>query len=68
MKYAIVIERTKTGYSAYAPDVPGCGATGKTVRQVKRMLTEALELHIESLREHGEAVPKPTTRTDYVAA
>jgi predicted RNase H-like HicB family nuclease len=66
MKYAIVIEKTGTGFSAYAPDVPGCGVSAPTVAEVKRLLTEALGFHFESLREHGEPVPPPISQPDFV--
>lgn len=68
MKYAVIIEKTRTGYSAYAPDVPGCGVAAKTIPQVKRRLAEAMELHLQSLRENGEAIPRPTTRAEYLEA
>ncbi len=59
MKYTVVIEETDNGYSAYAPDVPGCVAAGDTVSEVENLIREALALHLESLREHGEPVPEP---------
>ena len=59
MKYTVVIEETDNGYSAYAPDVPGCVAAGDTVSEVEDLIREALVLHLESLREHGEPVPEP---------
>ena len=59
MKYTVVIEETDNGYSAYAPDVPGCVAAGDTVPEVEDLIREALVLHLESLREHGEPVPEP---------
>ena len=58
MKYTVVIEETDNGYSAYAPDVPGCVAAGDTVSEVEDLIREALVFHIESLREHGEPVPE----------
>ena len=59
VKYTVVIEETDNGYSAYAPDVPGCVAAGDTVSEVEDLIREALVFHIESLREHGEPVPEP---------
>ena len=59
VKYTVVIEETDNGYSAYAPDVPGCVAAGDTVPEVEDLIREALVLHLESLREHGEPVPEP---------
>ena len=69
MEYVVVIERGADGsYSAYVPDLPGCVACGDTVDQARAELAEAVQLHIESLREHGEPVPPPVTTTDRVRA
>ena len=65
-KYAIVIEKAKRNYSAYAPDVPGCIATGATAEEAGRKLMEALASHLELMREAGETIPKPSTVTDYI--
>ena len=62
-KYAVIYERGKRNWSAYLPDLPGCVATGKTRAIVERRIKEAVSLHIESLRFHGEPVPVPTTET-----
>ena len=59
VEYAIVIENSPRNYSAYVPDLPGCIATGATKAQVVRMIREAIEFHIEGLRDHGEPVPAP---------
>ncbi len=61
MKYAILIERTDNGYSAYAPDLPGCIAAADTKIEVEELIREALSLHLESLREHGDPIPEPQT-------
>lgn len=61
MAYVAVIEKTRTGYSAYVPDLPGCVATGCTRGRVEKLIAEAIEFHIEGMRESGEAIPKPTT-------
>jgi predicted RNase H-like HicB family nuclease len=66
MKYAVVIEWADGNYSAYVPDVPGCVATGKTVAEAQRNITEALAFHFEGLRRHGEPIPEPTTVTSTV--
>jgi len=50
MRYLTIIEKTKTGYSAYSPDVPGCMATGETKDEVERNIKEAIEFHLEGLR------------------
>ena len=61
VKYTVVIEKSPNNYAAYVPDLPGCIATGKTEGEVIAEIREAIAFHIESLVEHGEAVPKPQT-------
>ena len=69
MDYAIIIEKAEDGtFSAYIPDLPGCIATGDTPEEVRQLITEAVKLHLESLRAHGEPVPPPTTMVDTVRA
>lgn len=66
MKYLIVIEPTGTGFSSYSPDLPGCVSTGETREQIERNMREAIELHVEGLREEGYFVPEPGTSSAYV--
>jgi len=66
MKYLVVVEPTNTGFSAYSPDLPGCVSTGVTREEVERNMQEAIELHIEGLREEGYPVPEPSTSSSYV--
>jgi predicted RNase H-like HicB family nuclease len=66
MRYLIVIEKTKTGYSAYSPDLNGCVATGRTRSAVEKTMREAIEFHLEGLREEGEKVPSPRSYSTYV--
>jgi predicted RNase H-like HicB family nuclease len=61
-KYLIIIEKTKTGYSAYSPDLPGCVSVGKTISETEYNMKEAIEFHIEGMIEEGYEVPKPTIR------
>ena len=65
-KYLIIVEETKTGYSAFSPDVSGCGSTGSTKEEVERNIQEALEFHIETLREEGYEIPEPSSYSSYV--
>lgn len=65
-KYLIVIERTETGYSAYSPDLPGCVATGATVVETEQAMREAMEFHVEGLREDGEPIPEPEAVAEYI--
>lgn len=66
MKYLVVIEPTGTGFSAYSPDLPGCVSTGTTRAEVEVNMREAIELHLEGLREEGYPVPVPSTSSAYV--
>ncbi|MGH9492769.1 MAG: type II toxin-antitoxin system HicB family antitoxin [Terriglobales bacterium] len=66
MKYTVIYEKSSTGYGAYVPDLPGCVATARTLEKTKKLIREAIELHIESLKQHGERVPEPTTVSDYI--
>ena len=66
MRYAVVIEQAANNYSAYVPDLPGCVATGSTIAEAEQAIREAIEFHIEGLREDGATVPQPTSRVDYV--
>ena len=68
MRYAIVIEQTPHNYSAYAPDLPGCAATGATLSEVQQQIKAAIEFHLEGLREEGLPIPEPTTLCEYVEA
>ncbi|MCK4850166.1 MAG: type II toxin-antitoxin system HicB family antitoxin [Phycisphaerae bacterium] len=69
MDYVIVIEKANDGsYSAYVPDLPGCVSCGDTLEEAKELIKEAVRLHIDSLRRHGEAVPNPSATTDTVHA
>lgn len=64
--YAVVIERAKSNYSAYVPDLPGCVATGKTIAEVRREIREAIQFHLDGLREESLPIPEPTSRVGYV--
>ena len=59
MKYAVVIEKTGNGYSAYVPDLPGCLAAAETRDEVCTLIREAIQLYIEALEEDGLPVPEP---------
>ena len=68
MRYAIVIERAEGNYSAYVPDLPGCVATGDTVEEVERELREAIQFHLDGLRQDGLPIPQPSSICEYVEA
>ena len=66
MRYAIVIEKAESNFSAYVPDLPGCIATGSTVEEVESQIREAIEFHLEGMREDGTPIPPPASRVEYV--
>ena len=68
MRYAIVIEKAPSNYSAYVPDLPGCVATGNTVEEVKQQIAEAISFHLEGLQIEGLPIPVPLSISDYVEA
>jgi predicted RNase H-like HicB family nuclease len=66
--YAVIIEGGERGYGAYASELPGLGVAGGSIEDVERQIREAIPLHIESLRAHGEPVPPPSTVATTVVA
>ncbi len=66
MKYLVVVEKSENGFGAYVPDLPGCVAAAKTREEVVTLIQEAIEFHIEGLRESGEPVPQPTSQSELV--
>ena len=66
MEYLVVVEKGKSSYGAYVPDLPGCVAVGETRREVLKLIREAVELHVESLREQGEPIPRPTSKSELI--
>jgi predicted RNase H-like HicB family nuclease len=68
MRYAIVIEQGKGSYGAYVPDLPGCVAVGETVEEVRVLIAEAVDAHIELMQEEGLEIPEPHSICEYVDA
>lgn len=66
VKFLIVIERARRGYSAYSPDVPGCVATGSTRGRAERAMRKAIAFHLEGLRADGAKLPVPRSWSTYV--
>jgi predicted RNase H-like HicB family nuclease len=66
MRYAIVIEKAPLNYAAYVPDLPGCIATGATVAETELLIREAIEFHLEGLKEDGLPIPPPSSQVEYV--
>ena len=65
-KYLVIIEKTKTGFSAYSPDVEGCIATGKTKEEVEKRIHDVIEFHIDGLVQEGYKPPKPMSYSKYM--
>jgi predicted RNase H-like HicB family nuclease len=66
MRYAIVIEAAEGNYSAYVPDLPGCVAAGITLEATEQAMREAIEFHLDGLREDGAPIPPPLSRVEYI--
>ena len=66
MKYAVIYHKTRTGYSAHAPDLPGCVAAARSLKETEKLMREAIAMHLESMREHGERIPSPMTQANYI--
>ena len=66
MKYLIILEKTSTGYSAYSPDLLGCVSAGDTTEETEANMREAIEFHIEGMREDGLSIPIPQSRASYI--
>jgi predicted RNase H-like HicB family nuclease len=67
MEYLVILEQGDTSFGAYVPDLPGCVAVGETKDEAMELIREAIELHVESLRENGETVPQPRSFVERVA-
>jgi len=65
-KFLIVIEKAEKNYSAYSPDLPGCIATGKTIKEVEKNMYEAIEMHLEGMREDKISIPSSTSIAEYM--
>lgn len=66
-EYLVVIEQAGFNYSAYAPDLPGCVATGDTREETLQLMREAIVMHLEGIRVDGGRVPPPSSTAEYVA-
>jgi predicted RNase H-like HicB family nuclease len=66
MRYVVIVEKGETSFGAYVPDLPGCIAAADTREEVLRLIHEAIEFHVEGLREDGEPIPEPSSSIEYV--
>ncbi|MBX3424720.1 MAG: type II toxin-antitoxin system HicB family antitoxin [Pirellulales bacterium] len=65
MRFLVIIRRTSTGYSVDVPDLPGCVATATNVEQARQMIAEAIEMHLELMRQAGEEIPTPSSSLQF---
>ncbi len=65
-KYLVIIEKADGNFSAYSPDLPGCVATGKTIKETHTRMRDAIQFHIEGLNREGLAIPEPSAQIKYV--
>lgn len=66
MEYVVIIEKGESSYGAYVPDLPGCIAVGETRDEAMRLIREAIEFHLEGLREDGQQIPPPSSSIELV--
>ena len=66
MRYMVVIEQGPTSFGAYVPDLPGCIAAAETKPEVLQLIQEAIEFHLEGLKEEGTSVPQPHSYSEFV--
>jgi predicted RNase H-like HicB family nuclease len=67
MKYLVIYEKSPTGWGAYVPDLPGLGVTGSTLEDVKKLIREGIEFHVEGMKLNGDPIPQPSVQTEYVS-
>jgi predicted RNase H-like HicB family nuclease len=66
MRYLVVIERGESSWGTHVPDLPGCVAVGETREEVMELIKEAIDFHLEGLREHGEPIPVPSSESEFI--
>jgi predicted RNase H-like HicB family nuclease len=66
MRYAVIVEEGETSFGAYVPDLPGCVAIAETRAEVLRLIEEAIEFHVDGLRQDGQPIPEPSSSIEYV--
>ena len=66
MRYAVIVEEGENSFGAYVPDLPGCVAVADTREEVLELIQEAIEFHLEGLREDGQPIPEPSSSIEYI--
>lgn len=67
MKYLVVYEKSAKSWGAYVPDLPGLGVAAATLDEVKELIRDAIEFHVEGMRQHGDPIPAPAATTEYIS-
>ncbi|MBI1756362.1 MAG: type II toxin-antitoxin system HicB family antitoxin [Fimbriimonas ginsengisoli] len=67
-EYLVVYSRTSSSWGAHVPDLPGCVAVGDTLDEVRGLISEALAMHLEAMRDAGEPIPEPSSSAGMVKA
>lgn len=66
MRYTVIVEQGETSWGAYVPDLPGCVVAGETRHEALQLIREAIEFHLEGLKERGEPIPEPHSYSEVV--
>ncbi len=66
LRYPIIIERSRKNYSAYSPDLPGCVATGATIKETLSRMRSAIKFHLEGLKKEGSEILRPSSKVKYI--
>jgi predicted RNase H-like HicB family nuclease len=66
MRYAIVVEKGPASYGAYVPDLPGCVAAAETREELLQLIREAIQFHLEEMRQEGLPTPEASSSAEYV--
>jgi predicted RNase H-like HicB family nuclease len=66
MRYLVIVEKGPSSYGAHVPDLPGCIAAGETKEEVLSLIREAIEFHLEDLKQEGQPIPSPTSTSELV--
>ena len=66
MQYTVIIEKSKTGFGAYVPDLPGCVAVGESREETTILIQEAIEFHLEGMKEEGLTIPEPMSSSELI--
>jgi predicted RNase H-like HicB family nuclease len=67
MEYLVIYEQSADGWGAYVPDLPGLGVVGDSLEEVQQLIKAGIPLHLQALKQHGDPIPRPTAKSDYVA-